>query len=51
MKIDMILHTIGKRLVRNGRTHVRFGAHCSSFRGALIQSQDLCADDILASLR
>lgn len=35
MKKDMILHTKGKRLVRNGRTHVRLGAHCSSLRGAL----------------
>ena len=44
----MILHTITKRLIRNGRTRVRLGAHYSSFRGALIQSQDLCADDITA---
>lgn len=35
MKKDMILHTIGKRLVRHGRTHVRLGAHCSSLWGAL----------------
>ena len=35
MKIDMILHTIGKRLVCNGRTHVRLGAHYSSLTGAL----------------
>ena len=35
MKKDMILHSIAKRLVRNGRTSVRQGAHCSSLTGVL----------------
>lgn len=34
MKKDMI-HGITKRLVRNGRTRVRQGAHCSSLTGVL----------------
>ena len=35
MKKDMILHTIAKRLVCNGRMRVRQGAHCSSLTGVL----------------
>lgn len=35
MKKDMILHSIAKRLVRNGRICVRQGAHYSSLTGVL----------------
>ena len=35
MKKDTILHTIAKRLVCNGRTRVRQGAHCNSLTGVL----------------
>ena len=35
MTKDMILQNIAKRLVRNGRTPVCFGAHSSSLKGAL----------------
>lgn len=51
MTKDMILHTMTKKLVRNWRTRVLSAAHSSSLTGALTQRQNLCANEILASLR
>ena len=48
MTKDMILHTMTKKLVRNWRTRVLSVAHSSALTGALIQRQNLCADEITA---
>lgn len=51
MKMDTILHTITKLLVRNWRTRVLSAAHSSALTGVLTQRQNLCADGITARVQ